>query len=230
MGFQDQKFDKTVLTTMNIPSRIQLFLLLALVFWVVGLVVAIIYPEGSAIFALNSSHIKAMDLYFVLTNKWPEPISILIIAGLYGIFKPYRVLVLLFNVAAIMPVTFAIKSLLDKSRPIQELGSNLAVILSRDISFFASDSMSFPSGHATSAFALAVFCVYEPKCKHWGIVFGIFILASSAAISRVYLGHHYSIDVVIGSMLGAFLSLIITGYSESKLPSNVKGWRWWNKN
>jgi len=70
---------------------------------------------------------------------------------------------------------------------------------------------SFPSTHATFAFALAVVLAYkEPKWKK-----GLFLLAFAISLSRVYLGHHYPSDVVAGGLLGWGIgSLVIRWYKE----------------
>lgn len=63
------------------------------------------------------------------------------------------------------------------------------------------DQFSFPSGHAMSAFAIAVpLCIFYPQ-----LAAALFALAISIAISRVILGMHFVSDVVVGSLLGAGL-------------------------
>ena len=63
------------------------------------------------------------------------------------------------------------------------------------------DQFSFPSGHAMSAFAIAVpLCIFYPQLQA-----ALFALAISIAISRVILGMHFVSDVVVGSLLGAGL-------------------------
>lgn len=57
---------------------------------------------------------------------------------------------------------------------------------------------SFPSGHATLFFGLAV-GVYRHK-KSWGIMLGI--LALLISVSRVIAGVHYPIDIITGALLG----------------------------
>jgi undecaprenyl-diphosphatase len=59
---------------------------------------------------------------------------------------------------------------------------------------------SFPSGHSASAFAFAVGAGSElPR----GSRVPLYVLASSVAFSRVYVGAHYPGDVLAGAALGA---------------------------
>jgi len=62
---------------------------------------------------------------------------------------------------------------------------------------------SFPSGHAITAFAVAVACsAFLPRGRYILIP-----LASLAAVSRVYLGVHFPLDVVFGSVIGALVGV-----------------------
>lgn len=64
---------------------------------------------------------------------------------------------------------------------------------------------SFPSTHAALAFALAVVLAYkEPKWKS-----ALFTLAFGIALSRVYLGHHYPIDVIAGGVFGWGVGMLV---------------------
>lgn len=57
---------------------------------------------------------------------------------------------------------------------------------------------SFPSGHATAAFALAAIVLKYDTL--WGVIFAIF--AGLVAWGRVYVGVHYPSDVIAGAILG----------------------------
>lgn len=60
------------------------------------------------------------------------------------------------------------------------------------------DQFSFPSGHAMSAFAIAVpLCIFYPQMQA-----ALIALSLSIAVSRVILGMHFVSDVVVGSLLG----------------------------
>jgi len=61
-----------------------------------------------------------------------------------------------------------------------------------------SDGFSFPSGHATIAFAMAV--VLSRKEPKWKWIF--YTLATLISLSRIYLGVHYPLDVLFGALLG----------------------------
>lgn len=66
------------------------------------------------------------------------------------------------------------------------------------------DKYSFPSGHTTGAFSLAVIiALYFP-------IFGFITipLACFVGISRMYIGVHYPTDVIMGMFIGSTCSLL----------------------
>ncbi|MGO9490443.1 MAG: phosphatase PAP2 family protein [Solirubrobacteraceae bacterium] len=67
-------------------------------------------------------------------------------------------------------------------------------------------SYSFPSGHATSAFAFAT----AASCELPIVAPFVIPLASLVAYSRVYLGVHYPSDVVFGAAIGVASGLAVT--------------------
>ena len=68
----------------------------------------------------------------------------------------------------------------------------------------APSSLSFPSAHATSAFAVATAMT---RVEPWGAL--AFVLAFALALGRPYLGMHYPSDVLAGAVLGVALGLLV---------------------
>jgi membrane-associated phospholipid phosphatase len=68
----------------------------------------------------------------------------------------------------------------------------------------APSSLSVPSAHATSSFAVATAMTrVEPAAAV------AFVLAAALALGRPYLGMHYPSDVLVGAILGVALGLIV---------------------
>lgn len=82
-----------------------------------------------------------------------------------------------------------LKYLFARPRP----GADIGAIVVGGASWF-----SFPSSHAAISWAMAVVLSrYEPR---WSILF--YILAATISFSRIYLGVHYPVDVLVGSFIG----------------------------
>jgi len=86
---------------------------------------------------------------------------------------------------------------------------------------------SFPSGHTTTAFAMALIMAYIINRKAWAVILPL--LASLAGYSRVYLAQHFPTDIFAGMCIGivsAILSLLIyrkfIRYLSEKDPSKNK--------
>ncbi len=64
---------------------------------------------------------------------------------------------------------------------------------------------SFPSAHATTAFAAATILTFFDKKRRWFY----YLVAVLIGYSRIYLGCHYFLDVVVGAFLGWLISVTI---------------------
>lgn len=65
---------------------------------------------------------------------------------------------------------------------------------------------SFPSGHTTIAFATAT--TLSLQYKKWYVVVPAYVWAAGCAYSRLYLGEHYTSDVLAGAAIGTGSALI----------------------
>lgn len=87
-------------------------------------------------------------------------------------------------------VELILKPLVVRVRPTELMGAIIVGTTSHDF--------SMPSGHATIAWAMAV--VLSRKEPKWKWVF--YALALLISLSRIYLGKHYPLDVIIGAVVG----------------------------
>lgn len=96
----------------------------------------------------------------------------------------------------------------DELRPITYLSENFPIHIVDGVKM--KRVHSFPSGHSTTAFAMALIMAHMLNTKVWSIVLPLF--AALAVYSRVYLGQHFPTDALAGMCIGIFsavLSLLI---------------------
>ena len=74
------------------------------------------------------------------------------------------------------------------------------------VEYMSSKSLSFPSGHTSSAFTFAMAITMVLKKK--GVAIASFIFAFLMGMSRVYVGVHYPTDVIVGAFVGILYALI----------------------
>ncbi|MEQ9287775.1 MAG: phosphatase PAP2 family protein [Cyclobacteriaceae bacterium] len=95
-------------------------------------------------------------------------------------------------------------------RPVRVLGED-ALYLVPDVEM--AHIHTFPSGHATTIFALFIFLAYLFRRHQWmPAAFGV--CAVLGAYSRVYLSQHFVQDIVAGSFLGMscfFIAYLVVG-------------------
>jgi undecaprenyl-diphosphatase len=93
----------------------------------------------------------------------------------------------------------AIKQAVDRPRPPHDDPGRLHAAVELP------SSPSFPSGHATTSFAAAaVVAVLMPRFR-----VPAFALAALVGFSRIYLGVHFTIDVLCGALLGTVIGVCI---------------------
>lgn len=83
-------------------------------------------------------------------------------------------------------------------------------------------NFSFPSGHATTGFAVFfILAMMTPK-KYVKVIFLVFALM--VAYSRVYLSQHFLMDIVAGSALGTVVSLLLYYWVNPFIEN-----KWWSE-
>ena len=128
-------------------------------------------------------------------------VILIIYLGFYGGKRARIALIVLIFAAGISDAICAqiIKPWVGRIRPSHEFIEYINLLVSKG------GKWSFPSNHAANSFAFAtVLSYFYDKNKTM-----IFSIASVIAFSRVYVGVHYPLDIIFGSLLGYTVSWII---------------------
>ncbi|WP_462156579.1 phosphatase PAP2 family protein [Pseudoalteromonas sp. GB56] len=130
----------------------------------------------------------ALFALYLLTYSTPQQLSLL------------TVLLIAFVIER--PIYYVAKNLFQRLRPCD--------VMTPDAHIIPSDKFSLPSGHSAGAWVFAaVVGHFYPNAVPY-----LYLWASLVACSRVFLGVHYPLDVLLGSLLGyscALFALLITG-------------------
>ncbi len=120
-----------------------------------------------------------------------------------GISKRDKKFIILFSLSFLLTLLFTdviLKHLFQRTRPFLTLYSHILL-------FQAScpKDFSFPSGHASTAFASATVLAFFDKKRRWFY----YLIAILISYSRIYLGCHYFFDVAVGAILGWLISRLL---------------------
>jgi len=118
-------------------------------------------------------------------------------------------------VAALATVwTRIFKPVLDVLRPPAVLGSDTIHVIGPAYHYHA-----FPSGHATTAFALAALCVLGFRLRGWSLV--PIAIATLVGLSRCAVGVHWPLDV-LGGAFGGWLAAALGLRASAQVPLGLR--------
>jgi len=172
-------------------------------------------PDTDWLRLINTQRITALDNFFrVITDS--APWLAFVVPALLMIYyfavgnrpKAFMTLAAEASVGIAALISTILKFWIDRPRPFATL--DFIEKLS------TGGSPSFPSGHTTDAFALAI--VLTLLIRRWWIALPAFIWAALVGYSRMHLGVHYPSDVAVGILIG----IIIGGLSFQLLARIIK--------
>ncbi len=94
------------------------------------------------------------------------------------------------------------KELISAPRPVSVLGDGIFVLGP------VLRGNSFPSGHTATAFAAAF--SLRGRVPQW-VLYSALTLAALVGLSRIYIGAHFPLDVLFGSITGLIAAMLVTG-------------------
>lgn len=150
--------------------------------------------------AINLHRPQSLDPAFQGISNTAEPIAVAVPVGMFitGLIKKdnslkYNAIQVVGALAVSTVITEGLKYTIRRPRP---------YVTYPYIQHKTTESdPSFPSGHATVAFATATsLSLHYPK---WYVIAPSFLWATTVAYSRLDLGQHYPSDVIAGALIGA---------------------------
>lgn len=170
-----------------------------------------------------------------LNTAWLDPIMVFVsametwyaVAVLVVLFLIYRLgkiggwasLFMLLTVGFNVGLNNLVKYIIMRPRPINTDGLSELV---RALEGYDA-SYSFYSGHTTNSFCLAVFSLLVVRNRYYSMV--IMLWATVVAYSRIYVGKHYPLDLIVGFFVGIFVGyvgyLIFDNFRRKKLEPQI---------
>ncbi|GIZ10409.1 phosphatase PAP2 family protein [Flavobacterium sp. UMI-01] len=186
----------------------KLFYTLNLVLIVFVLFFLILFTRAEGFIWLNQFHTKSLNLVFEAITFLGDGLFIIVTALVLFFFKKTRNLAFIIILSYLSSGLFAqlIKNMIIAPRPsvyfrMYHHQYYLDTFAHSRIGF-----KSFPSGHTASFFALAT--VLSGYFKKRYICWCLLILSMMVGYSRVYLAHHFLIDVCVGAIIGLVFGVL----------------------
>lgn len=178
-------------------------------FFLLSLFLVVRFNKFSLHTFLNDFNTSFFDVFFKYATYLGDGVIFAVLVVLFFFIKRRMALIFLISGILTLLVTHFFKKIIFKGvpRPVAALGEeSLHLIDGVKIAL----ANSFPSGHATTAFAVfTILCLYFAKCKSQYIWISLAILAS---LSRVYLSQHFLVDIFVGSFLGILIAFVSMGF------------------
>ena len=153
----------------------------------------------------NAVWLDPVMLFFSSYTAWGIVAFLILLYVLYTKSKEWRWSVSFFMFMAVASTNLfnqLVKVAVARPRPIHE---KVFTDIIHAIEHFDA-SYSFFSAHSSSSFALAVFASLAVR-KKWftiAVVFWAFVVG----YSRIYVGKHYPVDVVVGILFGTLMAIV----------------------
>jgi membrane-associated phospholipid phosphatase len=191
---------------------------------VLGFVFICICGKSNSFFLLNSFHHPVLDYFFILFTNLGDGIIALVFCVLAIVFYRKKLYALSLFYAFIISGLIAqvLKRMVDAPRPKLYFANGEYTQFITGIKI--ATQHSFPSGHTATAFAIATVIMIVMKSRKWQIQ--ILAVATLVGYSRIYLGQHFLLDVLVGAIIGYLSGIVAIDLAERTL----KGVKKWSKN
>ena len=180
-----------------------------------GFIEQLVLLDRDVVEAAATLRTPTATAFFALVSAWwiKGPLFVAVALGrdAYNRMLPLTAFVVVAAFAAGDAASGSIKQAVDRPRPPVDDPQRL------DAAVAVPASPSFPSGHATTSFAAAgAVAVLVPRLR-----VPAFAMAALVGFSRIYLGVHYTIDVLCGALLGTLIGVSIALAAKRAFSSRL---------
>ncbi|MCF6297195.1 MAG: phosphatase PAP2 family protein [Flavobacteriaceae bacterium] len=198
----------------------KLFFYLYLLFLTVGGIFLIIYTKEDAFFIVNRNYSPLFDIFFKYITHLGDGILFAILILIIALFSYRKSLLglIIFLGSALIAQLLKHTFFDHMMRPVGHFTENIDIHFVEGVTRHARNS--FPSGHTTSVFALALFLVLAFKLRKFGWM--LIIIAITTGYSRIYLAVHFPVDVYFGSLIGIVTALLVFTLLEKPFKNKFK--------
>ncbi len=184
-------------------KQIKFLIIPYLVILTACVIIELLCSRESIYFTVNGWHFAAGDVFFEYYTNMGGGATLIILSLLIAVFNYRKGFLMASSFLLTALVAQSLKRIFDTPRPVLYFKDHLnKLYLVKGVDML--DTLSFPSGHSTSAFSIAVVLAYITPKKHWGLLY--LALAILVGYSRMYLSEHFFEDVVGGSVIGVFVT------------------------
>lgn len=191
----------------EILQQTRIFLILFVFYLLIPGFTLLATAKGEFEIWLNSFHTTYFDNFFYWVTYFGDgffaALVLVCIVLFVNIRKGLIITIILLTVSAVTQI-FKLFVFPRCERPLAFFKDTIELHFVPGLEIHSSNS--FPSGHTTQAFCMFFLFSFFVTNKSYQYLF--FVIASLAAISRVYLLQHFLMDIYVGAIIGTIGSLI----------------------
>ena len=178
-------------------------------------VIQLFFTQADLFLAINNTHNSVSDFFFYWITYLGDGLAFVAVILILLFIRYWQAIlgIIVFLLSGLIAQLLKRFVYSDHMRPFAELSDQNDLYSVPGVEQVL--TLSFPSGHTVTAFALTFFIssLTGTSSKSWLFC----LLAILIGFSRIYLGQHYMIDVYVGSIIGVLTALLVIAFLEEPL-------------